>query len=546
MKSKHFLSFLVVALLLVSALSITAFADNSAASPDIEYGDIFSKLGTTDGAGAEDLAILLVQAYDQDNRGFISALAQLSEQKLQDAVNLLVYGKSYFDMSEFKSSLEQLLANEGISDAEVAVISAIQGEVAGIVGVYTGPIIENTLPPAPAFRAKTILHFIEVHEQLGTVSEGYFNTLGTAFRADPNYFAEVIGELPSDTVNYITKAVIYDCKKNAPNFKVSATATYSANNLVSQVADALANDSFVVSLDDFYTESALAEIHAVETEATNIGSELDSIVRASSVPSVSMEDYSANEYEVGKIEILTVTFSESRDTTSSRTYWTECYIVRNGKEYLEDSKYVTIQKSATNISAKYVVNFSEVGEVYTLIKVYTTRNGSLLTSKKSPSAITITGEWNIDVVLPKDRNTKGTLALYNATGIRSMSCECLGRSVRGYDTMITFGNTPTGVYNGYLDGPSTNTSSYGPYKYVYTYGVSGEIIDSGRTGIWIHGGDPADEVDPRWPQAYPLRPTEGCVRVSNTNQRSIQTILEGLTASYGYHDPVGVIEISQR
>ena len=31
----------------------------------------------------------------------------------------------------------------------------------------------------------------------------------------------------------------------------------------SQVADALANDSFVVSLDDFYTESALAEIHAV-------------------------------------------------------------------------------------------------------------------------------------------------------------------------------------------------------------------------------------------------------------------------------------------
>ena len=105
MKSKHFLSFLVVALLLVSALSITAFADNSAASPDIEYGDIFSKLGTTDGAGAEDLAILLVQAYDQDNRGFISALAQLPEQKLQDAVNLLVYGKSYFDMSEFKSSL---------------------------------------------------------------------------------------------------------------------------------------------------------------------------------------------------------------------------------------------------------------------------------------------------------------------------------------------------------------------------------------------------------------------------------------------------------
>lgn len=48
------------------------------------------------------------------------------------------------------------------------------------------------------------------------------------------------------------------------------------------------------------------------------------------------------------------------------------------------------------------------------------------------------------------------------------------------------GNTPTGTYDAWLAGPHSNTTSYGPYKYVATTPKSGVAYDSNRSGIWIH------------------------------------------------------------
>ena len=63
-------------------------------------------------------------------------------------------------------------------------------------------------------------------------------------------------------------------------------------------------------------------------------------------------------------------------------------------------------------------------------------------------------------------------------------------------------------------------------------GVSGVIVESGRSGIWIHGGDPSTDPSATW---YPLRPTYGCVRISNSDQNSLQNKINNLISNYHYN-----------
>lgn len=145
-------------------------------------------------------------------------------------------------------------------------------------------------------------------------------------------------------------------------------------------------------------------------------------------------------------------------------------------------------------------------------------------------------------MLPANRNYKGTLALYDARGYRKVNVECLGKSGSGEAMNVPNGNTPTGTYTGVLDGCRTNTSSFGPYQVVNMIGVSGVFVTSNRNGIMIHGGDPS--TNPNSP-SYPLRPTNGCVRVINDNQILLETQITNLTNSTGYHEERGNITISE-
>ena len=147
--------------------------------------------------------------------------------------------------------------------------------------------------------------------------------------------------------------------------------------------------------------------------------------------------------------------------------------------------------------------------------------------------------WKISVVLPTNRNYKGTLEIYSSSGSRVLSCACLGLAA-GNGSMSQYkGNTPTGTYDAWLAGPHSNTTSYGPYKYVATTPKSGVAYDSNRSGIWIHGGDPAPTSSKGLPR-YPLRPTYGCVRVTNSDQLAIQNVLNNQSQK------TGVLEIIER
>lgn len=68
---------------------------------------------------------------------------------------------------------------------------------------------------------------------------------------------------------------------------------------------------------------------------------------------------------------------------------------------------------------------------------------------------------------------RALLDIYAPSGMRLLSCECLGLAESNGPMNQYKGNTPTGIYDAKLAGPHSNTYSYGPYKYVSTTPQSG-------------------------------------------------------------------------
>lgn len=89
-----------------------------------------------------------------------------------------------------------------------------------------------------------------------------------------------------------------------------------------------------------------------------------------------------------------------------------------------------------------------------------------------------------------------------------------------------YGDTPLGRYRATL-GPAHSSTpadlrSYGPHRVILLQPLDGDALTAaknGRDGIWIHGGAPA-------PDGIGLRPTHGCVRLSDRNQGELVALLE--------------------
>ncbi|MEE4580588.1 L,D-transpeptidase [Paenibacillus polymyxa] len=130
--------------------------------------------------------------------------------------------------------------------------------------------------------------------------------------------------------------------------------------------------------------------------------------------------------------------------------------------------------------------------------------------------------YHIIVNLPSygQRDNKGTLKMYNGSGSLVFGpVEALGRGDRtnqgdknNANWRLTDADTPQGVYGASIAPAATPESSYGPYKRVAMSPISGDITETSRSGFYIHGGDPGTSGP--W---APLRPTHGCIRISNAN-----------------------------
>ncbi|MBX9603534.1 MAG: L,D-transpeptidase [Bryobacteraceae bacterium] len=131
------------------------------------------------------------------------------------------------------------------------------------------------------------------------------------------------------------------------------------------------------------------------------------------------------------------------------------------------------------------------------------------------------------VILPADRNRLGRLVVDTGGKMVFGPVDCFGRAddraarARGNanrDPLKPFGDTPTGMYRCHLGSAPAPavTRTYGPHGWVALDPVSGPALrakKNGRFGLLIHGGD--------LNAAGRLRPTYGCVRVSNGDMEGL-------------------------
>jgi hypothetical protein len=138
----------------------------------------------------------------------------------------------------------------------------------------------------------------------------------------------------------------------------------------------------------------------------------------------------------------------------------------------------------------------------------------------------------INVALPADRKKLGTYTVVDDAGIvRFGPVPCLGladQTLAGEhgnptrNPLLPYGDTPLGLYRVTIIPASSNTHSYGPNPRLMLTPVSGECVmaedrDHLRAGILNHGGDP----NPAYTFWDSLRPTEGCVRLSDANMAAV-------------------------
>jgi hypothetical protein len=137
----------------------------------------------------------------------------------------------------------------------------------------------------------------------------------------------------------------------------------------------------------------------------------------------------------------------------------------------------------------------------------------------------------IVVQLPLDRTKTGSLILVDDSGnTLAGPYDVLGKADNGTavahgnpnrDPLLPYGDTPEGIYGinravATGNGTVYTAHSYGPYGALVLQPISGDAqtaANAGRIGLMIHSGDAG--------QTNPLRPTHGCLRLSNDSMNAL-------------------------
>ncbi len=148
-------------------------------------------------------------------------------------------------------------------------------------------------------------------------------------------------------------------------------------------------------------------------------------------------------------------------------------------------------------------------------------------------------------ILPDDRNQQGTLEVW-IDGGKSAEFPCLGKADDNMarqkgnpkrDRLRPFGDTPLGTWTVRVGVRRREIDTYGPAMVLMLWPTGGEAMKAyaspnRRNGIWIHGG--------LLNAAGGLRPTYGCLRVSNTTMVELHKFI----ARFGSPENLEIKEVS--
>lgn len=136
-------------------------------------------------------------------------------------------------------------------------------------------------------------------------------------------------------------------------------------------------------------------------------------------------------------------------------------------------------------------------------------------------------EIHLRVLVPKNRTLPGWLRVEkNHTVLRDIQVLARGSRGPGDTQFKRNGNTPTGTYDGSLfqTTQGLDPKAYGKWGRIRLRPVSGNALIAeqtyGRNGLLIHGGDLAT----KGPWKGGLKPTNGCLRVSNADMEYLRDL----------------------
>lgn len=500
---------------LLSTVFSSVYAEGTATTSDIQantYYQMFGNAINSDGVYAEQASFNIGEAFKKDPSSFITKLNNMNEKEIDVISGMLIYYYSYSDISELKETLEHLKNNDKSFTKYEKVIKSILKQIS-VIENSNHLSQENLKNPeiTIGFNIDRIKGFIQNNES--QVDEEYSITLANACLADPNLFVKLLSEIESKKIENICRLVAKVLKNQGVNS-------------ISEKANGVKVNNHQRSIFDIINK----EIKKVDT--SNI-IPLKSVVN----PELSFNTiFLNNKIKAGEKTNYKVELISNKLFTRDVNYFVELYSQKDEKSFLKECKYVKIPAGQDRISFDFNPTFYNSGTYNLSAKVYDSTRSTLIFDSKSFATITAVYDWEIYVWLYQHRTTHNNrddngvvLQLWGADGTLALTInDVLGRSVSGDSPLVYKGNTPTGDYSGYLAGPCTPSTSYGPYKVVAMTGVSGQIIDSGRSGIWIHGGSPETDTSKLW---YPLRPTYGCVRITNNDQYTLQTEIEAAIAA---------------
>lgn len=495
------------------------FANHASASEteEVDYAALFAQAQSVTPDTTREYVDALNEAFEANQIAFLDALSDENDHMVSYIVFHWTSGKSIEEIYELRDIVKGI---DTYSEYD-SIVTALTDEIdVQEYALMMEPYMQYEDFDAP-FSVPILRRFIDLNiaNETFDTDEAFNHVLATAYETSPTIVAEILCDYSQTDIETLAKCLAADFVKlgkgvPAVEYNLTNESNLDIINLIQEEITNSLNSQLT-------TETISLEPPTAEIMSTY-------------VPTIGVMNYITAPLVVGQSETLSITFSES-SIAYTRQWYVEIYQVVGSTHTLIKAQTIGISPGATSATLNFNLSFTEGCTFYTHVKVYSAQGDTLLASRTGAYPDTVTAYWYIYVDLPSNRNNYGTLRLYDANGQKYLDTVCLGRSASGANQDVFHGNTPTGIYEGWLGPIQEDRAGYGPYQVVMTEGIAGNIYEykDKRSGIWIHGGRDQSV----------LQPTNGCVRVFEVDQYSIQEILTSLTTSGG-HNTRGYVYIS--
>lgn len=514
-----------------------SFSVSATQDTPTDYDALFMRANEVDGYFAESYSIELADTFDQNPNDFIRALSFESSTTINNTTLLLVTEYQTRDTATIKATLIDLLDTPTTSEAESYVISVILGKLDSLGSSHIDSPLINYEFPDRTFNKDFVRKIIDTNLEIGVPANGeFYSYVSKIYQANPTLFADMISDMPSNSVEFLGECIAADMLKNniTPPTVENISATTTLNILNKKIINSI------------QTANLLPAKKTSETTNTSY----DTMSYTGAIPTILGFTYSYQHRVpfIGDEVEITVTLGDTSGIGYLQTYYVILYQVIE-HDFIELGRnYVYIAPGTVQGSASFSAVFNEIGSKSLYVYVLDASKTYRIISGGSTTPLLVAGQWSIAVDLPEDRWTLGYMTLFDSYGLSECSDICLGGSWLNNgnnDPSEYKGNTPTGVYSGYLDGPFlTEKNSYGIHQVIRLTGISGEIMEcTARSGLLIHGGRDG-EASPN-ASYYPLWPTNGCIRVTSDFQKILQdTITQWINEGFCLNNE-GIITVTE-